>query len=47
MNTPEVKFVAKGKLTNVEDDCSIVEISDSTNKVLIGDDVFFAKDDLK
>lgn len=47
MNSPEVKFIAKGKLTNVEDDCSIIEITDSGNKVLIGDDIFFARDDLK
>lgn len=47
MNSPEVKFIAKGKLTNVENDCSILEINDSSNKVLIGDDVFFARDDLK
>lgn len=47
MNTPDVKFIAKGKTTNVQDNCTIIEITDSGNKLLIGDDVFFARDDLK
>ena len=46
-DTEDIKFIARGKLTNVEDNCSIVETTDSTNKVLIGDDVFFTKEDLK
>lgn len=46
-NSPEVKFIAKGKLTNVDADCSILEVTDGGNKVAIGDDVFFTNDDLK
>ena len=47
MNSPEVKFVSKANITNVADECSIIEIIDSGNKVMLGDDVFFADEDLK
>ena len=47
MNSPEVKFITKGKITNVADDCSIIEVTENSNKVQVGDDIFFAKDDLK
>lgn len=47
MNSPEVKFISKANITNVADECSIIEIIDSGNKVMLGDDVFFADEDLK
>ena len=47
MNSPEVKFITKGKITNVADDCSIIEVTENSNKVQVGDDIFFANDDLK
>ena len=47
MNSPEVKVISKANITNVADECSIIEIIDSGNKVMLGDDVFFADEDLK
>ena len=47
MNSPEVKFISKANITNVADECSIIEVIDSGNKVMVGDDVFFADEDLK
>lgn len=47
MNSPEVKFISKANITNVADECSIIEVIDSGNKVMIDDDVFFADEDLK
>lgn len=47
MNSPEVKFISKANITNVADECSIIEVVASGNKVMVGDDVFFADEDLK
>lgn len=50
MDSPEVKFVAKAKITNVADDCSIIELANdpnNSNTVMVGDDVYFATADLK
>ncbi len=47
MDSPEMKFISKGKITNVADDCSIIEVTENNNKVMVGDDVFFTADDLK
>ncbi len=47
MDSPDVKFIAKGKITNVADDCSIIEVTDANIPVQVGDDVYFASGDLK
>lgn len=47
MDSLKVKFISKASITNVADDCSIIEVVGSGNKVMVGDDVFFADEDLK
>lgn len=41
------EYISRGKITNVADDCSIIEDISGDNPIKVGDDIYFAKKDLK
>ncbi|MBR1965387.1 MAG: hypothetical protein IKA22_02130 [Lentisphaeria bacterium] len=41
------EYISKGKITNVADDCAIIEDISNDKPIKVGDDIYFAEKDLK